>query len=56
MDDTDKLDRAVEDRPVARARRPWHPPQFIVADAALTDHSSNGGTDGGVYPAGTQIS
>jgi hypothetical protein len=51
MDDTDKPESAVEDRPVARARRPWHAPQFIVADAALTDHSSSGGSDGGLFPA-----
>ena len=56
MDDTDKLNTAVDDRPAARARRPWHAPQFTVEDVALTDHSSNGGTDGGIYPAGTQVS
>lgn len=51
MDDTSKPERAVEDPPAARARRPWHAPQFIEADAALTDNSSSGGSDGGVFPA-----
>jgi hypothetical protein len=56
MDDTDKLGSAVEIRPVARARRPWHAPQFIMADAALTDHSSSTGSDTGVFPQPDSVS
>jgi hypothetical protein len=51
MNDTGEPEKAVEDRPLARARRPWHAPEFTVADAALTDHSSSGGSDTGVFPA-----
>jgi hypothetical protein len=55
MDDTDKPGSAVEGQP-ARARRPWHAPQFLVADAASTEHGSSGGSDGGIFPAPSQTS
>jgi hypothetical protein len=31
-------------------RRPWHPPQFSVADFGLTSASNHGGTDGNGTP------
>jgi hypothetical protein len=37
-----------------QVRRPWHAPQFVVADFALTQTASNAGHDGGVFPAYSQ--
>jgi hypothetical protein len=43
-----------DDSPHTQVRRPWHAPQFVVADFALTQTASNAGNDGGVFPAYSQ--
>ena len=36
----------VDARPENTVRRPWHPPQFVVADLSLTKASVHANTDG----------
>jgi hypothetical protein len=52
MDDRQKTDTAPRDQ--TPIRRPWHAPQFVIADFALTGTASNAGHDGGVFPAYSQ--
>jgi hypothetical protein len=52
MTDRTETEPLPGDQPKSPARRPWHTPQFILTDVALTEVQANGGNDGG--PAGSQ--
>jgi hypothetical protein len=46
MDETRKVDTAVEDQFDTQARLPWQAPRFRVVNVAETENSNTGGTDG----------
>jgi hypothetical protein len=49
-ENTFKID-AGEPAAVQDDRLEWETPSLVLASARNTDHASNGGSDGGVFPA-----
>jgi hypothetical protein len=53
MRDISEVDPKPGDRLEPEARKPWHPPAFIVVDVAATNVVCHGGTDGGPMNSGS---